>query len=166
MDQLLNDFSPGLFFMQAFIFLILLFLLAKFAWKPIIQSLRIREESIQDALDSAERAKEEMAQLKADNEKLLDEARQQRDTILQDAREVANGIREEAKADAAKQTDKMIADARAAIEVEKQAAMAEVRTLVADLSLQVAEKLLRKNLDNEDAQKELITDFIKDVKLN
>ena len=118
MDQLLNDFSPGLFFMQAFIFLILLFLLAKFAWKPIIQSLRIREESIQDALDSAERAKEEMAQLKADNEKLLDEARQQRDTILQDAREVANGIREEAKADAAKQTDKMIADARAAIRLK------------------------------------------------
>lgn len=166
MDQLLNDFSPGLFFMQAFIFLILLFLLAKFAWKPIIQSLKIREESIQDALDSAERAKEEMAQLKADNEKLLDEARQQRDTILQDAREVANGIREEAKADASKQTDKMIADARAAIEVEKQAAMAEVRTLVAELSLQVAEKLLKRKLDDESAQKELISDFIKDVKLN
>ncbi|GAA0892283.1 F0F1 ATP synthase subunit B [Fulvivirga kasyanovii] len=166
MDQLLNDFSPGLFFMQAFIFLILLFLLAKFAWKPIIQSLKIREESIQDALDSAERAKEEMAQLKADNEKLLDEARQQRDTILQDAREVANGIREEAKADATKQTDKMIADARAAIEVEKQAAMAEVRTLVAELSLQVAEKLLKRKLDDEGAQKELISDFIKDVKLN
>ncbi|UII34239.1 F0F1 ATP synthase subunit B [Fulvivirga ulvae] len=166
MDQLLNDFSPGLFFMQAFIFLILLFLLAKFAWKPIIQSLKIREESIQDALDSAERAKEEMAHLKADNEKLLDEARQQRDTILQDARAVANGIREEAKNDATRQTDKMIADARAAIEVEKQAAMAEVRTLVAELSLQVAEKLLKRKLDEEGAQKELISDFINDVKLN
>ncbi|MBL6449924.1 F0F1 ATP synthase subunit B [Fulvivirga sp. 29W222] len=166
MDQLLNDFSPGLFFMQAFIFLILLLLLAKFAWKPIIQSLKIREESIQDALDSAEKAKEEMAQLKADNEKLLDEARQQRDAILQDAREVANGIREEAKNDATKQTDKMIADAKTAIEVEKQAAMAEVRTLVAELSLQVAEKLLKRKLDDEGAQKELISDFIKDVKLN
>lgn len=166
MDQLLNDFSPGLFFMQAFIFLILLFLLAKFAWKPIIHSLRIREESIQDALDSAERAKEEMAQLKADNEKLLDEARQQRDTILSDAREVANGIREAAKEDAAKQTDKMIADARAAIITEKKAAMAEVKTLVAELSLEVAEQLLRKELKDDSAQKELIADFVKDVKLN
>ncbi|ELR69900.1 ATP synthase B chain [Fulvivirga imtechensis AK7] len=166
MDQLLNDFSPGLFIMQALIFLVLLLLLTKFAWKPIVQSLRIREESIQDALDAAERAKQEMAQLKADNEKLLDEARQQRDTILKDAREVAAALKEEAKADAGKQAERMIADAKAAIDNEKRAALAEVKTQVAALSLEITEKLLRKKLSDESAQKELIEDFVQEVKLN
>lgn len=166
MEQLLNDFSPGLFIMQTLIFLVLLFLLTKFAWKPIIQSLRIREESIQDALDSAERAKEEMQKLKADNEKLLDEARQQRDTILKDAREVAAALKEEARVDASKQTEKMIADAKAAINTEKQAALAEVKMQVAELSLEITEKLLRKKLSDDTAQKELIEDFVQDVKLN
>lgn len=166
MDQLLNDFSPGLFIMQALIFLVLLLLLTKFAWKPIVQSLRIREESIQDALDAAERAKQEMAQLKADNEKLLDEARQQRDTILKEAREVAAALKEEAKTDASKQAERMIADAKAAINNEKRAALAEVKTQVAALSLEITEKLLRKKLSDEGAQKELIEDFVQDVKLN
>ena len=166
MDQLLNDFSPGLFIMQTIIFLVLLFLLGKFAWKPIIHSLKIREESIQDALDAAERAKEEMAKLKADNEKLLDEARQQRDIILQEAREVATGIKDAAKGEASKEADKIVADAREAIIIEKQAAMAEVRTLVAELSLEVAEKLLKKNLADEGSQKELISNYINEVKLN
>ena len=166
MDQLLHDFSPGLFIMQAIIFLVLLLLLTKFAWKPIINALNVREESIQDALDAAERAKAEMEQLKADNERLLDEARQQRDVMLKDAREVANGIKEEAKADASKQTEKMIADARAAINTEKLAAMAEVKTKVAELALEVTEKLLRRQLKDDSAQKELIEDFVKDVKLN
>lgn len=158
--------GTGLIIWQAIIFLLLFFLLAKFAWKPIVQSLRIREESIQEALDSAERAKEEMAALKADNEKLLDEARQERETILKDARDVANGIREEAQVQAAKQTDKMIADAKAAINTEKQAALTEVKAQVAELSLQITEKLLRKKLDNEKAHKELIEEFVNDVKLN
>lgn len=158
--------GTGLIIWQAIIFLLLFFLLAKFAWKPIVQSLRIREESIQGALDSAERAKEEMAALKADNEKLLDEARQERETILKDARDVANGIREEAQVQAAKQTDKMIADAKAAINTEKQAALTEVKAQVAELSLQITEKLLRKKLDNEKAHKELIEEFVNDVKLN
>ncbi len=166
MEQLLNDFSPGLFAMQTIIFLVLLFLLTKFAWKPILQSLRIREESIQDALDSAENAKKEMAQLKADNEKLLDEARHEREQILKDARDVAASIKADAEADASKQTTKMIEDARQAINTEKAAALTEVKTQVAQLSLQVAEKLLRKNLEEEKAQKELIQEFIKDINLN
>lgn len=166
MDQLINDFSPGLFVMQTIIFLVLLLLLTKFAWKPILQSLRIREESIQDALDSAENAKKEMAQLKADNEKLLEEARQERDQILKDAREVAASIKADAEEDAGKQASKMIEDARAAINTEKQAALAEVKTQVAKLSLEVTEKLLRKKLEDEKAQKALIEEFVKDINLN
>lgn len=158
--------GTGLIIWQAIIFLLLFFFLAKFAWKPIVHSLRIREESIQGALDAAEQAKEEMAELKADNEKLLDAARIERDAILKEAREVASGIREEARADAGKQTDKMIADARAAINTEKQAALADVRAQVAELSLQITEKLLRRELGNDKAQKELIEEFMNDVKLN
>lgn len=166
MEQLINDFSPGLFIMQAVIFLVILFLLAKFAWKPIIQSLRIREESIQDALDSAEKAKEEMAKLQADNKKLLDEARQERDTILKEAREIANSIKDEAKEDAAKEAQKMVDDARVAIHNEKQAALADVKSQVAQMSLDITEKILRTKLEDEKEQQALINEFIKDINLN
>ena len=166
MEQLLNDFSPGLFIMQTIIFLILLFLLTKFAWKPILQSLRIREESIQGALDSAEKAKAEMAKLKADNERLLDEARKERDTILKEARDIAASIKEDANKDASAEASRLIEDARVAINTEKQAALADVKAQVAQLSLQITEKLLRKNLSDEKAQKQLIEEFIKDTKLN
>jgi len=166
MEQLINDFSPGLFVMQTVIFLILLFILIKVAWKPILNSIRVREDSIKDALDSAMKAKEEMAKLQSDNQKLLEEARKERDVILKDAREVAVSLQDQAKTDASKQTEKMIADARLAINTEKQAAMAEVRHQVATLSLEITEKLLRKSLDSDKAQKELINEFVKDLKLN
>ncbi|MEM9859355.1 MAG: F0F1 ATP synthase subunit B [Bacteroidota bacterium] len=166
MDQLINDFSPGLFFMQALIFVLILFLLIKFAWRPILESLRIREESIQGALDSAEKAKEEMAALQADNKKLLDEARKERDQILKDARGIADTIKEEAKEEALKQSEKMIEDAKLAINTEKQAALAEVKTQVAELSLQITEKVLRKELKDAKAQKALIEDFIKEDNLS
>lgn len=158
--------GTGLLIWQTVIFGLLFFLLAKLAWKPIMQSLKIREESIQEALDSAEKAKEEMAKLQSDNQKLLDEARREKDLILQEAREIASKLKEDAKADATKEGQKLIEDAKAAITTEKNAAMAEVRTQVAELSLEITEKLLRKNLSSDKAQKELINDFIKDIKLN
>ncbi len=158
--------GTGLLFWQALIFLILLVLLAKFAWKPIMSSLKIREESIQDALDSAERAKEEMSKLQADNQKLLEEARLEKDKILKAARDIAASIKEEAHTDASAQTEKMINDAKMAINTEKQAALAEVRQQVSQLSLQIAEKLLRKNLSDDKAQKDLIEEFVKDINLN
>lgn len=158
--------GTGLIFWQAVIFLLLLVLLGKFAWKPIMNSLRIREESIQEALDSAEKAKSEMAQLQADNQKLLEEARLEKDKILKAARDIAASIKEEAHADASAQTEKMISDAKTAIDTERQAALADVRQQVSQLSLQIAEKLLRKNLSDDKAQKELIEDFVKDVNLN
>ncbi|MTI41346.1 F0F1 ATP synthase subunit B [Fulvivirga lutimaris] len=166
MEQLINDFSPGLFIMQTVIFLILLFILVKVAWKPILNSIRVREDSIKDALEAAEKAKEEMAKLQSDNQKLLEEARKERDVILKEAREVAAGLQEEAKTEANKQAEKMIADAKMAINTEKQAAMAEVKTQVATLSLQITEKLLRKSLESDKAQKDLINEFVKDIKLN
>uniref|UniRef100_UPI00404A1368 F0F1 ATP synthase subunit B family protein n=1 Tax=Fulvivirga sp. TaxID=1931237 RepID=UPI00404A1368 len=99
-------------------------------------------------------------------QKLLEEARRERDVILKDAREIAAGLQEEAKAEANKQAEKMIADAKMAINTEKQAAMAEVKTQVATLSLQITEKLLRKTLESDKAQKDLINEFVKDLKLN
>src|SRR5690349_3604266 len=158
--------STGLLFWQTLVFLALFFLLAKMAWKPILSSLKEREESIQTALDSAERAKLEMASLQAGNEKLLKEAREERDKILRDARDAAARLHDQAQADAKKNADRLINDAKAVINTEKQAAMRDVKAQVALFSLQVAEKLMRKNLDNDKAQKELIDSYIKDIKVN
>jgi F-type H+-transporting ATPase subunit b len=163
--ELLNP-GTGLIFWQALIFLLLFFILAKFAWKPITESLRVREESIQKALDSAEKAKAEMAQLQAENKKLLEEARQERDQILKDAREIAAKMKDDAKEDATKQANRMISDARAAINTEKQAALTEVKAEVAGLVVNVTEKLLRRKLSDEKEQRQLIEEYIKDVNLN
>ena len=158
--------GTGLLFWQAVVFLALFFLLAKLAWKPILSSLKEREESIQTALDSAEKAKLEMASLKSDNEKLLKEARAERDVILKEAREAAGRMHDMAQVDAKKNADKIIEDAKAIINTEKQAALRDVRAQVASFSLAVAEKLLKKNLASDKAQKDLANGFIKDLKLN
>ncbi|HET8861186.1 F0F1 ATP synthase subunit B [Marivirga sp.] len=164
MDLITPDY--GLIFWTTLVFLILVFLLRAIAWKPILSALKAREGSIADALKSAENAKEEMAKLQADNQKLLKEARLERDKLLKEATDIANKIKEEAKSDAAKQADKIIADAKSAIEIEKNAALKEVTTKVAQLSLEIAEKLVRKNLSDDKAQKALAEDFMKDLKLN
>ena len=158
--------STGLFFWQLVIFLGLFFILAKFAWKPILSGLKEREESIQTALDSAERAKAEMAALQAGNEKLLKEAREERDRILRDARAAATLLQDQIQNEAKKAADKMISDARAIINTEKQAALRDVRAQVALFSLQVAERLMKKNLSDDKSQKELIDTYIKEIKLN
>lgn len=158
--------GSGLIIWQAIIFLLLFVLLSKFAWKPIIGSLKEREESIQNALDTADKARAEMAKLTADNESLLKQAREERDKMLKEAREVANRLKDEAQSDAKKAADKIITDARAAINVEKEAALRDVRTQVAMFSLEVAEKLMKKNLSSDKEQKGLIEGYIKDLKLN
>jgi F-type H+-transporting ATPase subunit b len=158
--------GTGLIFWQTFVFLLLVFLLAKFAWKPILGSLKEREESIQQALDSAEKAKIEMAALKSDNEKLLREAREERDKILKEAREAANRMHDQAQADAKKNADKIIEDAKAIIQTERNAALRDVKSQVAMFSLEIAEKLIKNNLKEDKAQKELAETFIKDLKLN
>lgn len=158
--------GTGLILWQLIVFVLLFFLLSKLAWKPIISSLKEREHSIQDALDTAEKARHEMSQLRSDNEKLLKEAREERDRILREAREVSNRMKEEARHDAKKSADKIIEDAKAAINVEKQAALKEIKVQVSMFALDIAEKLMKKNLSNDKAQKELVEGYIKDLKIN
>ncbi|MBL7872815.1 MAG: F0F1 ATP synthase subunit B [Cyclobacteriaceae bacterium] len=158
--------GPGLVIWQLFVFILLVLLLGKLAWKPILTSLKEREESIQQALDSAENAKKEMASLKEDNEKLLRETRDERDKILRDARTAANRIHDDAQANAKKNADRLIEDAKSIIQTEKNAALREVKEQVAMFSLDIAEKLIKKNLSDDKSQKELANTFIKDLKLN
>jgi F-type H+-transporting ATPase subunit b len=158
--------GEGLIIWQLIIFLALFFLLTKLAWKPILGSLKEREESIQQALDAAEKAKIEMAALKSDNEKLLREAREERDKILRDAREAANRLHDQAQADAKKNADKIIEDAKAIIQTEKNAALRDVKAQVAMFSLEIAERLIKNNLKEDKAQRELAETFIKDLNLN
>ncbi len=166
MDQLLNDFSPGLFVMQLVVLGILLFLLAKFAWKPILNSLDEREEGIQNALDQAENARKEMQNLQADNEKMIKEARAERDAMMKEAREIKDSIIAEAKEEASEQATIMIENAKATIKQEQQAAIAELKKNVAELSIDIAQKVIRKELTSQDDQLKLVEGMLEEVTLN
>ncbi len=166
MEKLINDFSLGLFFWQFLIFVGLIFLLKKFAWKPILDSVNEREEGIKNALLSAENAKKEMQNLKSDNEKLLAEARLERDSMMREAREIKDKMINDAKTEAQVAGQKMIEQAKASIESEKNAAMAELKAQVSTLSLEIAEKLLKDELSNKEAQTKLVEKMLGDVKLN
>jgi F-type H+-transporting ATPase subunit b len=166
MDKLLNDFSFGLFIWQTIIFVGLIFLLKKFAWKPILDAVNEREEGIKNALLSAENAKKDLQNLKSDNEKLLAEARLERDSMMKEAREIKEKMVNDAKTEAQAQGQKMIELAKAAINAEKNAAMAELKNQVSSLSLQIAEKLLKDELSNKESQTKLIEKMLADVKLN
>ena len=159
MDKLINEFSIGLFFWQLVLFVGLVLLLRKFAWKPILDAVEKREEGIQNALDAAEN-------LQADNDKLLKEARAEREAMLKEARELKNKMIEDAKSEAQEQANKMIEQAQAAIESEKKSAMAELKGQVAGLSLEIAEKVVRQELSNKDKQVELVESMLGDAKLN
>ena len=156
--------GSGLIFWQLFGFLGLLFLLIKFAWKPMLAALEERETSIENALKSAEQARNEMANLKADNEKLLQETRLERDIILKKAQEASVKMIEDAKNEASKVAAQQIENAKAVIETEKRAALTEVKNQVAILTLEVTEKLLRKNLSDEQSQKALVDQLVKDIR--
>lgn len=158
--------GTGLIVWQTFVFLLLVFLLGKLAWKPILSSLKEREMSIQEALDTAEKARLELSKLKADNESLLRQARDERDKMLREAREASNRLKDEAQAEAKKAADKIIDDARTTIGIEKQAALKEIKIQVATFSLEVAEKLLKEKLSNDKAQKELVQKYVNDIKVN
>ncbi|MEX2568413.1 MAG: F0F1 ATP synthase subunit B [Cyclobacteriaceae bacterium] len=156
----------GLIIWQFIGFALLFLILAKYAWRPILSALEEREGTIEASLSEAEKARMEMANLVSENEKLLQEARVERDEILKSANEYAARMMEEAKGEASKAGAKMIEEAKAVIETEKQAALTDVKIQVAELSLLIAEKLLRRNLSEESAQKKLVEDFVKDIKLN
>ena len=164
MDILTPD--TGLFIFQTIAFILLLFVLGKFAWKPILNGLKEREDTIEGALLAAEQAKKDMEALSADNANLLAEARSERDAILKEALAAASNIVEAAKEDTGKITAKMIEDAKSVIENEKRAALADVKTLVGKLSLEITEKVLRKELSDKKAQESLVNDYVKDLNLN
>jgi F-type H+-transporting ATPase subunit b len=166
MDKLINDFSFGLFIWQVLIFVGLILLLKKFAWKPILDAVNDREEGIKNALLSAANAKIEMQNLQADNQRILQEARLERDNMLKEAREMKDKMVDDAKTEAQAQGQKMIDQAKAAIESEKNAAMAELKLQVSTLSLSIAEKLLKEELSNKEAQTKLVEKLLGDVKLN
>ena len=155
----------GLVFWTTLSFLILLFLLGKFAWKPILGAINEREISIENALMKAEAAKEEMARLTSENESLLRDARAERDIILQEARKLKDKIVGEAKEAAQEEGAKMIEKARLEINMQKALAIADVKNQVASLSLEIAEKVLRKQFEDASKQDALVTELLKEVKL-
>jgi len=156
----------GLIFWSVLTFLFLLFILRKFAWKPILDAVSEREEGIRNALLSAETAKRDMQNLRSDNEKLLAEARLERDAMMKDAREIKEKMISDAKSEAQTQGQKMIEQAKAAINSEKNAAMAELKNQVSSLSIEIAEKVLRNELADKSSQTKLVAQLLGDVKLN
>lgn len=159
--------SPeSLIFWTTIIFVVFFILLAKFAWKPILGAVKSREESINNALASAEAARREMQNLTADNERILQEARMERDALLKEARDMKDKMIADSKHEAQVQGERMIEQAKAAIEAEKNAAMSELKSQVSSLSLEIAEKLLKEELSNKEAQTKLVEKMLGDVKLN
>src|SRR6187431_495723 len=146
MDKLINQFEFGLFFWQILIFVGLILLLKKFAWKPILDAVNDREQGIKDALLSAENARQEMQNLQADNQRILNEARAERDTMLKEAREMKEKMVSDAKNEAQAASQKEIEKAKTAIQSEKNAAMADLKAQVSSLSLEIAEKILKDEL--------------------
>ena len=165
MDKLIGDFSVGLFFWQLVLFVGLVLLLKKFAWKPILDSVNEREDGIKNALSSAEDAKKEMQNLNASNEQLLKDARAERDALMKDAREIKDKMISDAKEEAKEVTSKLIENAQASIEQEKQAALAELKKQVAELSIGIAETVIKKELTSKEDQLKLVEGILKEVTL-
>lgn len=147
-------------------FLVLLFILGKFAWKPILKSLKTRETNISESLATAERVKAEMAQLKSENEALLAKAREERALMLKEARDTKEKIINEAKEQAKVEANKIITDAHAAIQQQKMAALTDVKNQVGNLVIEVAEKVLRRELGDKAKQETFIKQLAEEVKLN
>ena len=165
MEKLITEFSIGLFFWQTIIFVLLIFLLKKFAWKPILDAVNEREEGIKNALLSAEKAKEEMASLQSDNEQTLKKARSERDLLLKEAREIKQQIIDESKNEAKSEAKKIISQAQETIQNEKNAAIVDLKNQVASLSIDIAEKVLKEKLSDDQSQMNLVKDLVKEVTL-
>ena len=156
----------GLVFWSTLFFLVLLFVLGRFAWPAILNAVKARNESIRKALDAATNAKKEMAKLQADNERILAEAKEERDEMLREAREMKDRVIAEAKEKAEEEAKKLIQNAREAIRSERAAAIYEIKTQMAVLSVEIAEKILREELKSDDAQKKLVDKLIDEADLN
>jgi len=166
MEKLINDFSVGLFFWQSLLFIALILLLKKFAWGPILTAVEEREEGIRSALDSAEKAKSELENLNADNERILAEARIERDALLKEAREIKDKIVNDAKEQANSEADKILTSAKVQINNEKLKAITELKNSVAELSIDIAEKVLGSELADKTKQEALVSNALKESELN
>ncbi|MCC6251291.1 MAG: F0F1 ATP synthase subunit B [Bacteroidia bacterium] len=164
MDLVKPDF--GLIFWMTVTFLIVFFIMKKFAWGPILKMIQEREESIEGALAAAEKAKEEMEKLQSSNEKLLAEARMEKDKMLKEAREIREKMISDAKDAAQKESQRILTEARNSIQNEKVAAINELKNQVALMSIEIAEKVVKKELSSNESQKVLVNTLINDIKLN
>ena len=159
-------FDPGLIIWTTIIFTLLLIVLKKFAWKPILNSVEERNKSIEDALKAADKAKQEIASLNADNEKILQEAKKERDLLLKEAREIKISIINEAKEQANTEADKILTSAKEQISNEKMKALTELKNQVASLSIEMSEKVLKSELSDAAKQKEFVSNSLKQSELN
>ena len=159
-------FDPGLIIWTTIIFTLLLIVLKKFAWKPILSAVDERNKSIEDALKAADNAKEEMALLNIDNERILSEARIERDSLLREARETKDKIVNEAKDQANTEANKILLLAKDQINNEKRKAITELKNQVAEISIDIAEKILKSELSDKNKQKNLIAESLKSNELN
>jgi F-type H+-transporting ATPase subunit b len=156
----------GLIFWTSIVFLLLVLILKKYAWKPILDAVDKRSKSIEDAINAADEAKSSLAQLNEERAKIKKESLADRDALLKDAAETKNQIIAEAKTKAKEETDKILNNAREVIKTEKLAAITELKNQVAVLSLEIAEKIVKDQLSSDDKQKALVDSMIKDVNLN
>lgn len=162
----LTEPGVGLIFWTTIVFLLLVGILGKYAWKPILSAVKTREEGIKKALESAESALKDMRELKSANEVILTQARAERDNLLKEARETKDAIIAEAKHKAQSEADRIMNSAREQIANEKNAAVAELKKQVAVLSIEIAEKILKSELSNDEKQKTLVSNLMKDINLN
>ena len=165
MEKLLEEFSLGLFVWHSLIFIVLIFLLKKFAWKPILDTINEREDGIKNALESAEKARQEMTLLQSDNEATLKKARAERDALLKEARDIKQKLIDDAKNEANIEAEKIIVQAQETIASEKNAAIVDLKKQVANLSVDIAEKVLKEKLSDDTAQMKLVKELVKDVKI-
>ena len=165
MDTLLQP-GLGLVFWSAIAFLVVLFILKKFAWGPILNALHDRESSIEASLKAAENARKEMAELKADNERILNEAKAERNEIVKEAKELKEQIINEAKDKAREESAKIMEAAKRDIHIEKMAAITEVRNQTGKMAIDIAREVLKRELSDAEAQEQYIKELIKDYKLN
>ena len=163
----MNFVAPeSLVFWTTLFFIVFFVLLTKFAWKPILKAVKEREDSINNSLAEAENARKEMQNLKADNERILKEARNEREALLKEAREIRTNLIEEAKGEAQVEAEKLVTKAKESIDTERKAAINDLKNQVAELSVEIAEKLIKEQLASKDSQVKLVDNLLKDVKLN
>jgi F-type H+-transporting ATPase subunit b len=165
MEKLLEEFSLGLFFWQTLLFVGLLLLLAKYAWKPILSAVEERENTIKDSLEAAEKAKADMEAVQADNKRILKEARAERDALLAEAKKTSTQIVNDAKEAALAEADKIAAAAQEAIQQEKNAAINDLKAQVAELSVDIAQKVLQGELSDQKKQEQLVEKLVNDIEI-